>query len=143
MARKKKPIVVEPLSLGLALGAEPGVSVQCFTAYIPNKDRNSQEIGTRRLWELELIRLLKEILGGATAFPVEGGWLSPEKNIILENPVVVYSYIADPAHFFDQLPRIREFLHRLGRETNQGEIAFEFADHFFRITQFDPQESPR
>jgi hypothetical protein len=35
------------------------------------------------------------------------------------------------------LPRLREFLHRMGRETNQGEIAFEFDGRFYRIRTFD------
>jgi hypothetical protein len=35
------------------------------------------------------------------------------------------------------LPRLRELLHRTGRETNQGEIAFEFDGRFYRIRKFD------
>lgn len=110
------------------LGAEPGVAVQCFTVYIPNKDKYDQEIGTQRRWVLDLIRLLSEINGGATAIPVEGGWVNDEGTIILEDPVVVYSFVADPEKFYGQLPRIRAVLHRMGRETNQGEVAFEFDD---------------
>src|SRR6266446_2555329 len=87
----------EPQSdLGTALGAEAGTSVQCFTIYIPDKDRLDQEIGTQRRWVLEAIRLLSEINGGATAIPVEGGWLNDEGKIILEDPVIVYSFITQP-----------------------------------------------
>jgi len=39
--------------------------------------------------------------------------------------------------FLQNLPRLREFLHRMGRETNQGEVAFEFAGRFYRIRMFD------
>ncbi|HZU37332.1 MAG TPA: hypothetical protein VFA18_15520 [Gemmataceae bacterium] len=39
------------------------------------------------------------------------------------------------------LPRLREFLHRMGRETNQGEIAFEFDGRFYRIRNFDAAEA--
>ncbi|TVS20739.1 MAG: hypothetical protein EA424_02440 [Planctomycetaceae bacterium] len=42
-----------------------------------------------------------------------------------------------PDAFLANLPRIREFLHRMGRETNQGEIAFEFDGRFYRIRRFD------
>lgn len=38
------------------------------------------------------------------------------------------------------LNRIREFLHRMGRDTNQGEIAFELDDGFYRIRKFDSPE---
>lgn len=86
---------------------------------------------------LEAIRLLSEINGGATAMPpVEGGWLNDEKQIIWENPVVVYSFIR-VERFIESIPRLRDFLHTLGRETDQGEIAFEFDNKFFRIRSFD------
>jgi hypothetical protein len=127
----------EEIDLAAALGAGD-VSPQCFTVYVPNKDQKGQEIGNQRQWVLEAIRLLAEINGGATAMPpVEGGWLSDEGEIIWENPVVVYSFIR-PDEFLNNLPRIREYLHRMGRETNQGEIAFEFDGRFYRIRKFDP-----
>jgi hypothetical protein len=131
----------QEVDLGAALGADAGISSQCFTVYIPNKDRDGQEIGNQRKWVLEAIHLLSEINGGATAMPpVEGSWLNDQGEIIWENPVVVYSFIR-PDQFLGGLPRLREFLHRLGRETNQGEIAFEFAGRFYRIRTFDAAEA--
>ena len=130
--------VEDPLDLAKELGADASFSIQCFTVYIPNKDQNDQEIGNQRRWVLDLIRLLSEINGGATALPAEGAWLNHERRIILEHPVIVYSHVRQPAEFRRNLPRLREFLHRMGRETNQGEIAFEFENAFFRIRNFDP-----
>jgi hypothetical protein len=128
----------QEVDLASALGSDGGVSAQCFTAYIPNKDRHGQEIGNQRKWVLEAIRLLSEVNGGATAMPpVEGGWLNDQGEIIWENPVLVYSFIR-PEPFVQGLPRLREFLHRMGRETNQGEVAFEFDGRFYRIRSFDP-----
>lgn len=130
----------QEVDLGAALGADAGISGQCFTVYVPNKDRDGKEIGNQRKWVLEAVRLLSEINGGATAMPpVEGSWLNDQREIIWENPVVVYSFIR-PEEFLDNLPRIREFLHRMGRETNQGEIAFEFDGRFYRIRTFDAAE---
>ena len=126
------------IDIRAAFGAESGVAVQCFTLYVPNKDRNDNEFGTQRQWVLEAIRLLSEINGGATAIPVEGGWVSQDGKLILENPVVVYSFVTNRQRFVVEIPRLRAFLHRLGRETDQGEIAFEFGDKFFRIRTFDP-----
>jgi hypothetical protein len=120
-----------------SLGADTGVAVQCLTVYIPNKDKNGYEIGTQRRWVLDALRLLSEINGGATAIPVEGGWLNDEGQIILEDPVIVYSFVTAPDEFLRQLSRLRTFLHRMGRETNQGEVAFEFDGRFYRIRQFD------
>jgi hypothetical protein len=127
----------QEVDLTAALGSDSGVSTQCFTVYIPNKDRHGQEIGNQRKWVLEAIRLLSEVNGGATAMPpVEGGWLNDQGEIIWENPVLVYSFIR-PVPFIQSLPRLREFLHRMGRETNQGEVAFEFDGRFYRIRNFD------
>jgi hypothetical protein len=69
--------------------------------------------------------------------PVEGGWLNYQGEIIWESPVLVYSFIR-PEGFIQSLPRLRELLHRMGRETNQGEMAFEFDGRFYRIRSFDP-----
>jgi len=108
------------------------------SVYVPNKDRYGNEIGNQRKWVLEAIRLLSEINSGATAMPpVEGGWLGDTGAVVWENPVVVYSFVR-PDAFTANLARVREFLHRLGRETDQGEIAFEFDGRFYRVRAFDP-----
>ncbi len=141
MAAKEKDD--EELNLARALGSDGGVSTQCFTIYVPNKDRKGQEIGNQRKWVLGAIQLLSQINGGASAMPpVEGGWLNDEGEIIWENPVVVYSFIR-PDQFLQKLPRLREFLHRMGRETNQGEVAFEFDGRFYRIRKFDKPRKGR
>lgn len=127
----------EELDLAQLLGSDAGVSTQCLTIYIPNKDQKGHEIGNQRKWVLEAIQLLSEINGGATAMPpVEGAWRNDEGEIIWEHPVVVYSFIRTD-RFLENLSRLRRFLHQLGRETNQGEVAFEFDGRFYRIRKFD------
>jgi len=108
------------VDLSLELGASAGVSTQCFTVYIPNKDRKGNEIGEQLRWVLEAQQILTEINGGATVMPpVEGSWFDKENSVVIwENPIV-YSFIV-PDEFLDAVQRIREFLHRMGRETNQG-----------------------
>jgi len=121
-----------------ALGAEPGVFIQALTLYIPNKDRHGVEIGTQRKWVLEALSIMGPIGGGATGMPpAEGIWLDPNGKAVWDNPIVVYSYV-DPDKLTAHLVHIREFLHRMGRETNQGEVVFEFSDRFYRIRNFDP-----
>jgi hypothetical protein len=138
MEEPAKVVQEEELDMAKELGADPNFSIQCFTLYVPNKDKDDREIGNQRRWVLDAIRLLSELNGGATSLPAEGGWLSDEGKIILEHPVIVYSNVKQPTEFRRNLPRLREFLHRMGRETNQGEIAFEFDNAFFRIRIFDP-----
>ena len=112
-----------------------------MTLYIPDKDRQGGELGTQRKWVLEAAALLANIGGGVTIMPpTEGGWYDPESDVIIwERPVVVYTYIK-PDLFLQHLPTLRRFLHRLGRETRQGEIAVEFDGRFYRITDYDPPD---
>lgn len=128
----------QDLDLAQALGALDGTSIQVLTLYIPNKDRVGNLLKDQRRWVLEAANLLAHIGGGVTIMPpVEGGWLNEDQGqIVWEEPVLVYSYIkAD--RFLSRLPQLRAFLHRMGRETDQGEIAFEFDGAFYRITRFD------
>jgi len=126
------------MNLSEQLGAKAGTSVQCLTLYIPNKDRHGKEIGDQRKWVLEGARILAEIGGGVTILPaVEGGWLDEERGeIVWENPVLIYTFIV-PSKFKSAILQLRRFLHTLGAQTNQGEVAFEFDGKFYRITEFD------
>jgi hypothetical protein len=128
------------LDLGAALGSSDATSPQVLTLYIPNKDMDGKEFGTQRKWVLEAAQLLAEFGGGVTVMPAcEGGWWNESsRTLVWEAPVLVYTYVKDQA-FLAGLPRLRAFLHRLGRETRQGEVAVEFDGHFYRITSFDEQ----
>jgi hypothetical protein len=128
------------VDIGEELGAASDeISTQVLALYIPNKDKNNNEFGAQRLWLLEAARLPADIGGGFTIMPpVEGGWLNEVGDMVWENPVMIYTYIK-PDRLIAKLPQLREFLHRMGRETNQGEVAFEFDRKFYRITKFDPK----
>jgi hypothetical protein len=131
----------EGFDLVAALGASKELSPQVLRLYIPNKDRHSREFGCQRKWVLEAANLLAKIGGGVTMLPAaEGGWYDPENDtIVWENPILVYTYVK-PDLFEQHLPELRRFLHRLGRETDQGEVALEFDGDFYRINQYDPNE---
>ena len=122
------------------LGAHPAYSADRLTLYIPDRDKNSVEIGTQRRYVLEAIDLLSRIGGGATSTgQLEGAWLNPATNtLVWDRPVLVYCSI-DDQKFFEKLPELRSFLHNMGRETNQGEVALEFSGAFYRITKFDEE----
>jgi hypothetical protein len=130
---------VEEIGLVAALGASIELSPQVLRLYIPNKDRHSNEFGCQRKWVLEASSLLAKIGGGVTMSPAaEGGWYDPENDtIVWESPILVYTYVK-PDLSEKHLPELRRFLHRLGRETNQGEVVLEFDGDFYRINQYDP-----
>jgi hypothetical protein len=78
------------------------------------------------MWVLEAAELLAEIGGGFTILPpVGGGWINDIGDIIWEQPVLVYTFIK-PGPFLNAVPRLKEFLRRLGRETDQGEVVVDF-----------------
>jgi hypothetical protein len=125
------------MDLSEELGAGGGVSVQCLTLYIPDRDRAGNVLRDQRRWVLDGADLLAKIGGGVTIMPpVEGGWVDDSGEIVWEHPVLIYTFIR-PVHFRKWLPQLRAFLHALGRETRQGEVAFEFDGQFYRIKKFD------
>ena len=125
------------MQISKELGATGGISVQCLTLYIPDRDREGEPLEDQRQWVLEAAELLARIGGGVTIMPpVEGGWVDDSGKIIWGHPALLYTFIR-PIPFRQLLSQLREFLHRLGRETRQGEVAFEFDGSFYRIRAFD------
>jgi hypothetical protein len=135
-------------SLVEIVGAEEEPSIQQLTLYIPDKDKNGDEIPNIHVWIKEARKLLTIIGGGATALPpADGSWISPEneiktvtdlrdEDVIWEKTTIIYTYIKADS-FLNNVQSLRRFLHRFGRETNQGEVVFEFDGRFFRILDFD------
>ena len=126
------------LDLGKALGATDEPSGQRLTLYIPNKDKNGNAIANHADWCKHAQELLTAIGDGATAFPpVDGTWRKPDGTDLWEQTKIIYTYI-DPEKLVPNLQRLREFLHRFGRETNQGRVVFEFHGKFWPIDKYDP-----
>ena len=83
--------------------------------------------------------------GSTTMPPADGTWLKKDINsmkelkdsyILWEKTTIISTYI-DPDRFEKNLKSLREFMHKFGRETDQGEVVFEFAGEFFRICKYD------
>jgi hypothetical protein len=126
------------LDLGKELGATESPSAQHLTLYIPNKDRNGATFSDYDKWSKGAQALLTDIGSGATAFPpVDGTWRKPDGSDLWEQTRIIYTYI-DPDKLAANLPRLRTFLHQFGRETNQGEVVFEFDGWFWSIAKYDP-----
>ena len=126
------------VDLGVALGAKGESSTQRLVLYIPNKDKNGQELEDQERWVREARELLSHIGGGSTTFPpADGTWIDEKGEILWESTRTVFCFIF-PDQFQARLGSLREFLHRFGRETNQGEVVVELDGEFFRIRTFDP-----
>lgn len=134
------------LNLGKLLGAEEKPSIQQLTLYISHSDKDSKVVKNIHKWIKEAQKLLTIIGGGATALPpADGTWLKrdidtivklKDADIVWEKTTIMYTYIYSD-RFIKNLKSLREFLHRFGRETNQGEVIFVFVGSLYRIRKFD------
>jgi hypothetical protein len=128
------------LDIAAALGAEREASTQVLSLYIPNKNRRGRPINTRP-WIREAQDILTRIGEGYTTTPPhDGGWEAKGGKVQREKTVIVYTYIK-PDRFIANLPALRDFLHRFGRDTDQEVVVAEISgaaeSWFFRIKQYD------
>jgi hypothetical protein len=128
---------LQPLNLAGALGAAASASIECLTFYIPSRDKEGNTVD-QKPWIAEALALLSQIGGGAIALPpAEGAWLNPDTGALIKEAVVLaYTYV-DPYRFGAPLGKIREFTHRVGRETRQEEVVLEFSGRLYKIMHFD------
>jgi hypothetical protein len=105
-----------------ALGASKGAST-LLVLFIPSRDRTDRPIDQER-WVEESLETLGKLFGGATAFPKgKGVWRDDAQGgvLLFDEPVVIQCYTGEEA-IERQAPKLREFLHRMGREAKQGAI---------------------
>ncbi len=122
-----------------ALGAGLPAGTLQVTLFIPSVDREGAGIN-QEFWREEALRTLGHLFRGATAFPPgRGVWRDDARGgeLVFDDTVLITSY-ADPAVMGDSLPRLRQFLHRLGREANQGEIGVVIGGFYYPIVAYDP-----
>ena len=125
------------IELAKELGAEEEPSSQRLTLYLPDKDQTGRLLPDLHVWVAQARELLSRIGGGATGFPpADGTWIDPAGNLLWEQTRIVYCFIL-PDRFRARIKELRAFLHRFGRDTNQGEVVVEFDDRFYRINVFD------
>lgn len=127
-------------ALSAILGAIEEVSTQRLSIYIPNKDMDGKKISHLDKWIMEAQEILTEIGGGATSFPsADGSWKNPASGeIIFESTKLIYTYIRNE-EFIANIPKLKDYLYRFGRETNQGEVIVEFDGRLYKIQNFDAE----
>ena len=111
--------------------------------FIPSKDRRNKAID-QRYWVEEALNVLGTLFGGATAFPKGGGiWRDDAQGgkLLFDEPVVIQCYTSEQL-IEQQMPALRDFLYRMGREARQGAIGLVIDDDYFEIG-FPLEETPR
>lgn len=123
----------------LWLGATQPTGSLPIVLFVPSRDRDGRDVD-HDYWVTRALETLGILFRGATAYPrARGVWRDDEREgeLRYEDPTVVTCY-ADPAAMTDTArSRLRAFLHRLGRETNQGEVGIVIGDKYYGITEFD------
>lgn len=112
-----------------ALGATETYSVQRFTIYLPDKDRNNQPVPDIQDYVEAAMTLLMEINNGVTRLPVaEGMFVDRSTNIVSREAThLVYSFLVRPDEFVRRIEDVNGFLHLFGRRTNQASVVVELA----------------
>ena len=120
------------------LGATHPVGGEQITLFIPSKDQLGQAIEQDR-WTDEALATLGRLFRGATAFPPgKGVWRDDSRGgtLLQETTVMVVSYV-QKIDLEKNLSELRSFLHRFGRESNQGEVGLIVSGKYYGISKYD------
>ncbi len=93
--------------------------------FIPSVDREGNPVD-QDTWGDRTLEMLGQEFGGATAFPkAKGVWRDDAQGgkLIFDEPVVVQCYTNEEA-LEEHVHQLRQFLVRMGTETNQGPSAW-------------------
>jgi len=121
------------------LGATRPVGASQVVFFVPNRDREDKPINQQH-WVDETLNVMGKIFRGATAFPPgRGVWRDDEAGgrLLKEQTVMVVSYIDRKLLTGPVLRSLREFLHRFGREAQQGEVGIVIDSKYYGISRYD------
>lgn len=134
------PILLRMVDVGTQLGASLPQGTTQLTLFIPSVDRESRPID-QRYWCDEALRTLGTLFRGATAFPPgRGVWRNDAAGgaLVYDDTVLVTSYAAvSDVENEGLVVELRRFLHRLGREAQQGEVGIIVNGTYHAIETFD------
>jgi hypothetical protein len=105
--------------------------------FIPSADREGSPLGKKeqKRWVRKSLKFLGERLRGATAFPRGWGvWRDDARagQLVWDRPVLIQCFTNEEA-LRQHGGALREFLIRLGTETNQGAVGFVIDRTFYEI----------
>lgn len=99
------------------------VASTILVLFIPSVDRYDEPIDQDH-WVSEALRVCGRLFGGATAFPQgRGVWRDDARGgrLVYDAPVILQSYTTEEA-LNENADDLRDFLHRMGREAQQGAV---------------------
>jgi len=114
------------------------VGASLIVIFVPNRDRDAQPID-QEYWVGEILTVLGRLFRGATAYPRgRGVWRDDERGgtLLQEEPVIVFSYVAEADLTTTALSELYRTLSRMGRQANQGEIGVVIDGKYYGITEY-------
>jgi hypothetical protein len=114
------------------------VGTSLIVIFVPNRDRDVQPID-QEYWVDEILTVLGRLFRGATAYPRgRGVWRDDERGgtLLQEEPVFVFSYVAEADLTTTALSELYRMLSRMGRQANQGEIGAVIDGKYYGITEY-------
>jgi hypothetical protein len=123
-----------------ALGAGPPAGVDQVTLFVPSVDREGEPID-QAYWTEQALATFGRLFRGGTAFPPgRGVWRDDERGgeLVFDETQMVTSYV--PSGAFDDeetVKQLREFLCRMGRDANQGEIGIVIDGTYLGIVDYE------
>lgn len=119
-----------------AIGGDP----RNFTVYVfvPSQTRDGESID-HEAWRGETLHEMASFFGGATAIEGSGAWRDDDRGseVKVERVSAVVSLMAESDWNEETVSRLAGFLHRMGREANQGEIGLVVNGQYFPIREFN------
>ena len=128
-----------------ALGAGPPTGTLQVTIFIPSVDRDENPIAQER-WAEDCLKVLGRLFRGATAFPPgRGVWRDDTRDgeLVFDDTVLVTAYVDPELLTVETLAELRGFLHRIGREANQGEVGVVIGGEYYGIVTYDSPAQAR
>jgi hypothetical protein len=114
------------------------VGTSLLVVFIPSRDRDGKPVDQDH-WVDEVLKTLGRLYRGSTAYPRgRGTWRDDERGgvLVMEEPVIVFSYIASAALTTASLEELYRTLSRMGRATKQGEIGVVLDGQYYGITTY-------
>lgn len=108
------------------------------TVFIPSQTRDGALLD-HAIWRTEASRVMADLFGGATAIEGDGAWCDDERNRVVkvERVSMVVSFMAKSSWNKESVAQLAKFLHRMGREAQQGEVGLIAGGEYFPIREFD------
>ncbi len=114
------------------------VGASLLVIFVPSRDRDGQPVD-QDYWIDEVLTTLGRLFRGATAYPRgRGVWRDDERGgtLVIEEPVIVFSYVAEADLTTNTLAALYRTLSRMGREAHQGEIGVVIDGKYYGITEY-------